>query len=133
MLIGQTKDFVGTSRAVMVKPYAAMCVMNVIYAKRRATTTNAMSGRYKMKREGERLMNRGRFIPNILKHYGTVYETESGWICEVNLVSWNGNPPKIDIREWQDGHKRNRKTATFTPHSAKKLCDILQLIVSEEY
>lgn len=77
-------------------------------------------------------MNRGRFIPNIIKHYGVIYENNTGWTCEVNLVSWNGGDPKIDIREWSPDKSVNRKVGTFTKEATIKLHDILNSIVESE-
>lgn len=37
---------------------------------------------------------------DIKQHYGTFGHSQSGWSKEVNLVSWNGRDPKIDIRSW---------------------------------
>lgn len=73
-------------------------------------------------------MNRGKFIPKILKHYGVVYENSTGWTCEVNLVSWNGGEPRIDIREWAPDKSVNRKVGTFTPEATVKLSNILSSI-----
>ena len=27
-------------------------------------------------------------------------QNAKGWQKELNLVSWNGNPPKFDLRDW---------------------------------
>ena len=31
-------------------------------------------------------------------------EDKNGWTKELNLVSWNGNTPKYDIRSWSADH-----------------------------
>ena len=44
---------------------------------------------------------------------------------EVNLVSWNGKPAKVDIREWyEDG--RCSKGITLTDAEAKELYEALK-------
>lgn len=34
---------------------------------------------------------------------------DNGWRRELNLVSWNGGAPKLDIREWSPDHARMTK------------------------
>ena len=36
----------------------------------------------------------------ILKECGVLSQSPSGWSKEINLVSWNDNAPKYDIRDW---------------------------------
>ena len=76
-------------------------------------------------------MNRGKYIPKIIKHYGVVYETERGWRCEVNLISWNGNPPRLDIKEWDEDRKNCRKVSTFKPEAAPRLYDLIGMYIED--
>jgi hypothetical protein len=39
----------------------------------------------------------------------------NGWSKELNLVAWNGNEPKYDIRDWNTDHTRMSKGITLTP------------------
>ena len=41
-------------------------------------------------------------------------ENTKGWRKELNLVRWNENPPKFDIREWSPEHEKMGKGITFT-------------------
>lgn len=50
---------------------------------------------------------------------------ENGWALEVNLVSWNGMPPKIDIRSWSPDHERMTRGITLTEDQARKLSQML--------
>lgn len=50
---------------------------------------------------------------------------ENGWAMEVNLVSWNGSPPKIDIRSWSADHSRMARGITLTEDQARKLNQML--------
>ena len=50
---------------------------------------------------------------------------DNGWAMEVNLVSWNGGQPKIDIRSWNESHERMTRGITLTEDQAKKLGQIL--------
>lgn len=61
----------------------------------------------------------------IVKHIGdlTIYQT--GWVKEVNIVSWNNAAPKIDIREWSPDHERMSKGITLFEDEAKKLAKSL--------
>lgn len=56
----------------------------------------------------------------IVKHIGKAGDKE------VNLVSWNGNTPKIDIREWYEDHTKCRKGITLTDEEAKALYEVLK-------
>jgi hypothetical protein len=40
----------------------------------------------------------------IVKQYGVISTSKTGWTKEVNLVAWNGREPKLDIRDWAPGH-----------------------------
>ena len=54
---------------------------------------------------------------------------ESGWKKEVNLVEWNGNPGKIDIREWDPDHTKMGRGVTLTEEEA----EFLALVLSRRY
>ena len=40
----------------------------------------------------------------IKKLIGCISDEKGGWAKELNLVSWNGNDPKYDLRSWDDSH-----------------------------
>ena len=52
-------------------------------------------------------------------------EYENGWKKEVNIVSWNGAPAKIDIRDWDQTHKRMSRGITLYENEAMLLVDEL--------
>ncbi len=62
---------------------------------------------------------------DVVKHFGVLSEEKTGWKKEVNLVSWNGRTPKIDIRDWAPGHEKMGKGITLTPEEAKNLIELL--------
>jgi hypothetical protein len=68
---------------------------------------------------------------DILKSYGVLSEEKSQWKKEVNLVSWNGRNPKIDIRDWAPGHEKMGKGITLTREEAAKLLECLSAILAE--
>lgn len=40
--------------------------------------------------------------------------TKTGWQKELNLVSWNGQPAKYDIRDWADNHTKMGKGCSLS-------------------
>lgn len=51
---------------------------------------------------------------------------DQGWSLEVNLVAWNDRAPKIDIRSWDEDHKKMSRGITLTEDEAKNLTAILE-------
>jgi len=68
------------------------------------------------------------FTKEIKKHYGILSKTDKGWTTEVNLVSWNGNQPKVDIRSWSPDHEKAGKGVTLTDGEVQKLKLLLEEI-----
>lgn len=68
----------------------------------------------------------------VREHIGTLYSTirgrreGTGWSKQVNLVSWNGNPPKIDIRDWSEDLTKMSKGITLTREEAREVMELLQ-------
>jgi hypothetical protein len=50
----------------------------------------------------------------ITKEIGMLSESPKGWRKELNMVSWNGNQAKYDIRDWSPDHEKMGKGVTFT-------------------
>ncbi len=50
----------------------------------------------------------------IVKKIGVLSTSKSGWTKELNLISWNGNAPKYDIRAWSPDHEKMGKGVTLT-------------------
>ncbi len=45
----------------------------------------------------------------IIKKYGVLSKSASGWAKQVNLISWNDRDAKYDIRDWSaDGEKMGK-------------------------
>lgn len=65
------------------------------------------------------------FEHKIVETYGVISEARGGWTRELNLVSWNGNEPKYDIRDWDEEKAKMSKGITFTREQLKSLRDIL--------
>lgn len=45
---------------------------------------------------------------------------------EVNMVSWNGRPAKVDIRRWSEDHTFMGKGIALTEEEAKALYEALK-------
>lgn len=56
-------------------------------------------------------------------------EEKGGWTKELNLVSWNGNDPKYDIRSWSADHTKMGKGITFTKQELISLKEILDELI----
>jgi hypothetical protein len=69
---------------------------------------------------------------DVVKHFGALSEEKTGWKKEVNLVSWNGRSPKIDIRDWAPGHEKMGKGITLTQEEAKMLIELLSKATEAE-
>ena len=61
----------------------------------------------------------------LLERIGVLSRKENGWTREVNIVSWNDNPGKVDIREWDPDHKRMTRGVTLFEDEAEKLTKVL--------
>ena len=62
---------------------------------------------------------------DILEHIGVVEQKKDGWTKEVNICSWCGNEPKVDIRDWDATHDRMSKGITLTKEQAKRVAELL--------
>lgn len=60
----------------------------------------------------------------ITKRIGVIKTYESGWSKEINMVSWNGNPPKVDIRDWSEEHDKMSRGITFTKDEFRKMIEV---------
>jgi len=65
----------------------------------------------------------------IIESYGKFSEGNRNWNKEVNLVSWNGRPAKIDIRSWQKNHEKCGKGIAITKAEAEELVKLLNKIL----
>ena len=62
---------------------------------------------------------------SIVRHIGVLAEGTKGWKKEVNLVSWNERPPKLDLREWDENHVKMGKGITLSPEESGILRDLI--------
>ena len=57
---------------------------------------------------------------------------KTGWSRELNFVSWNGNPPKLDIRDWAPDHNKMGKGITLSHEETAILMTILNDLSLDE-
>lgn len=61
----------------------------------------------------------------LMESIGVIGQRDNGWTREVNIVSWNGGKPKVDIREWDPEHARMTKGITLFEEEAEHLTKLL--------
>ena len=61
----------------------------------------------------------------IVMQLGILSQSRSGWLKEVNLISWNNYPPKYDIRDWSADHSQMGKGVTLSRDELLALRDLL--------
>ena len=62
---------------------------------------------------------------SIMRHLGVLAEGTKGWKKEVNMVSWNDRPAKLDIREWDEHHVKMSKGVTLSAEEAALLRELI--------
>ncbi|ADC90527.1 YdbC family protein [Mageeibacillus indolicus] len=65
------------------------------------------------------------FTFEIKKHIETLSGGQGKWAREVNVVSWNGAKPKLDIRDWSPDHSKMGKGVSLTSEEVALLKEIL--------
>ena len=61
----------------------------------------------------------------IVMQLGVISQSRSGWAKELNLVSWNDQPPKYDIRDWSPDHSQLGRGVTLSREELLALRDLL--------
>ena len=56
-------------------------------------------------------------------------DQRGGWAKELNLVSWNGNEPKYDLRSWNEDQSRMGKGITLSKDEIKQLKKVLNEVI----
>lgn len=72
------------------------------------------------------MADNGQIKVDIVERIGALDKpNENGWTRELNLVSWNGGAPKLDIREWSPDHSRMSRGITLTEQQAVRFAQLL--------
>lgn len=53
---------------------------------------------------------------------------KNGWHKEVNMVSWYGKEPRLDIRQWQEDRSKKGKGITLTKEEALMIIENIEKI-----
>ncbi len=61
----------------------------------------------------------------IVKKIGLISKSGSGWVKELNLISWNDRGPKYDIRDWSGDGSKMGKGVTLSKEELLTLRDLL--------
>ena len=61
----------------------------------------------------------------IVEEIGVLSEGNKGWSKQLNRISWNGNPAKYDIRDWNEDHTKCGKGITLTDDEFEALAELL--------
>ena len=69
---------------------------------------------------------------DIIESYGIFSQGNKYWNKEVNFVSWNRRPAKIDIRSWQKDHEKCGKGITLDWEEAEELAKLLGKILKNK-
>ena len=69
--------------------------------------------------------NMADFEYEVVEELGVLSTNQSGWTKELNLISWNGRPPKFDIRDWSPDGEQMGKGLTFSNEEMEALQKIL--------
>ncbi|QOX63923.1 hypothetical protein FRZ06_11570 [Anoxybacterium hadale] len=59
------------------------------------------------------------------EHIGVISVSQTGWKKELNMVAWNGNAAKFDLREWDEDHSHMSRGITMNKEEAKSLSELL--------
>ncbi len=62
---------------------------------------------------------------DLQEHIGVIGVSATGWKKELNMVAWNGNAAKFDLREWDEDHSHMSKGITMNHEEAKALSELL--------
>ena len=73
----------------------------------------------------------GKIEFEIVRSFGAITTNSSGWTKELNLVSWNGAAPKIDIRDWSPEHDKMGRGVTLTPKETEELYTLLTTALTD--
>lgn len=62
----------------------------------------------------------------ITEHIGDISLASSGWKRELNLVSWNGNDARWDLRAWSPNHTKMSRGLSFCPEEMQIIAKLLK-------
>jgi hypothetical protein len=69
----------------------------------------------------------------IVKEIAVLSRSDSGYTKEINLIAWNGNEPKFDIRSFSPNRGKCGKGVTLTADEAVALLTALKTELDNGY
>jgi len=64
----------------------------------------------------------------IIKKMGVLSKSASGWTKEINLISWNEEDAKYDLREWSSDRKKRGKGVSLSKEELLALKELLNRV-----
>ena len=61
----------------------------------------------------------------VVEHIDVLLESAKGWKKELNRISWNGNAPKYDIRDWAPNREKMGKGVTLSEEEFEALQQLM--------
>jgi len=61
----------------------------------------------------------------IVKQIGVISKAGSGWVKELNLISWNDREAKYDLRDWSPDREKMGKGVTLSKEELLALKELL--------
>ena len=71
-------------------------------------------------------MSSERISYKVIANVGILAQYPTGWSKEVNIVSWNEGPAKLDIRDWSEDHEKMSRGITLNADEVQRLIDSVQ-------
>lgn len=62
----------------------------------------------------------------IVEEIGVLTAHQTGWNKEINMVSWNGNTAKYDIRDWSPDHAQMGRGITLHEKEMRMMLELLK-------
>ena len=62
----------------------------------------------------------------VISRVGVLNSYSTGWTKEVNIISWNGGTPKVDIRDWDAEHEHMSRGITLHEEEAELMIKLLE-------
>ncbi len=70
----------------------------------------------------------------IINKFGEISSNkDKTWNLELNLIKWNNNQPKFDIRTWNLDHDKMGKGITLNHDELINLNKLISEIINQEY
>ena len=61
----------------------------------------------------------------LIMHVMTI-STQGGKTKELNLISYNGGPPVLDLRSWKPDHQYTSRGITLSADEIRRIADVLE-------